>query len=57
MVSSMTSVLFRLKKVQKKKKADRAEKEALARARGMEQNAVHVTNLLDEEEDIPILFT
>jgi V-type H+-transporting ATPase subunit D len=48
---------FRLKKVQKKKKADRAEKEAELKKKGVDLHA-QAGNVLDiDSDDVPVLFT
>lgn len=46
---------FRLKKIQKKKKRERAEKEAALKAKGVDLSH-GAASLLQEEEDVPILF-
>jgi len=46
---------FRLKKVQKKKKADRAEKEKMMKARGVDLTK-EVASILEEVDDTPVLF-
>jgi len=46
---------FRLKKVQKKKKSDRAEKEKMMKERGVDLTK-HVSSILEETDDTPVLF-
>jgi len=46
---------FRLKKVQKKKKSDRAEKEKMMKERGVDLSKT-VSSILEETDDTPVLF-
>jgi V-type H+-transporting ATPase subunit D len=46
---------FRLKKVQKKKKADRAEKEKMMKERGVDLSKP-IASILEETDDTPVLF-
>lgn len=48
---------FRLKKVQKKKKKDKAEKEAALEQKGVNLvDVASVKNMLQEEDEVPVLF-
>jgi len=55
---ALGNAMCRLKKIQKKKKKDRAEKEALLAEKGIKiEDAAKVKNVLDEtEDDTPNLF-